>query len=253
MNWTLIFWTMLLLIPLLWLMRRVHEGLQELFYLLTAHKTAAIYLFQILLLPGVLLHEFSHYLIARLLGVRVRKVSLQPVVQGDKIQMGAVVIERADFIRGLLIGMAPLVLGSIAVVLIGQQVFDVSQVIHAAQASDSPGVIDAIRAAFGVNDAWIWLYLIFAISNAMLPSKSDRESLWPMVAFITLLAVVAAIAGWGLDLVSSLAKPVETALSLLLVAFGITVFVDAIFLGVITLLRGLISLLTGRKLEQESR
>ena len=33
MDWTLIFWTMLLLIPLLWLMRRVHEGLQELFYL----------------------------------------------------------------------------------------------------------------------------------------------------------------------------------------------------------------------------
>ena len=104
-----------------------------------------------------------------------------------------------------------------------------------------------------MNDAWIWLYLIFAISNALLPSESDRESLWPMAAFITLLAVVAALAGWGPDLISSLAKPVETAMSLLLVVFGITVFVDAIFLGVITLLRGSISLLTGRKLEQESR
>lgn len=252
MDWTLIFWTLLLLIPLLWLVRQVHHGLQELFFLLTAHKTVAIYLFQILLLPGVILHEFSHYLTARLLGVRVRKVSLQPVVQSDKIQMGAVVIDRADFIRGLLIGLAPLVLGSIAVVLIGQQVFDVSKVIDAARAGDSRGLIEAIRTAFGVNDAWIWLYLIFAISNAMLPSESDRESLWPVVAFITLIAIVAAVAGWGADLISSLAAPAETALSLLLVAFGITLFVDALFFGVITLLKESISLLTGRRLEKES-
>ena len=253
MDWSLVFWTLVLLVPLLWFVRQVHAGLQELFFLLTDHKAAAIYLFQILLLPGVFLHELSHYLAAKLLGVRVRQVSLQPQVRGEKIQMGAIVMDKPDFIRGLLIGIAPLLLGSVIVVLIGQHVFDVGAVIEAARASDSRRLIEAIRATFTVTDAWIWLYLIFAVSNAMLPSESDRETLWPMAAFIGLIVAIAAVAGWGPELISRLAEPVETALSLLLVAFGITLFVDVIFVGVIWLLRGLFSLLTGRRLEKKAR
>lgn len=252
MNWELIFWTVALLVPLLWAVRQVHQGLQELFFLLTAHPTVAAYLFQILLLPGVFLHELSHLLVAKLLGVRVRKVSLQPKVQGKKIQMGAVTMDRPDFLRGLLIGLAPLVVGSAAVVLIGQHAFDVGAVIDAAGENDGASMLKAIRAAFGVNDAWIWLYLVFAISNAMLPSASDRESLWPMLVFIAVIVGVAGVAGWGPELISSLADPVETALSLLLVAFGITLFVDIIFLSAISLLRGSITLFTGRRLEKKA-
>ena len=251
MDWELLFWTFALLVPLAWLVRKAHAGLQELFFLLTDHKTAAVYLFQILLLPGVALHEFSHYLAARLLRVRVRKLSLRPEMRGQRIQMGAVVMDRPDFVRGLLIGLAPLISGSIAVVLIGHHIFDVGTVIEAATGSDSRRLIDAVRVSYAVNDAWIWLYLIFAISNAMLPSESDRESLVPMVAFIAVVVMIVIVAGWGPELLFSLAEPVEAALSLLMVAFGITVVVDAIFLGLIWLLRALISMLTQRRMENE--
>ncbi len=250
MDWGLFIWTMLLLIPLLWIVRQVHEGLQELFFLLTGHRAVAIYLFQILLLPGVFLHELSHYIAAKTLRVRVRQVSLQPQVQGEKIQMGAVVMDRPDFVRGLVIGIAPMIVGSAAVVLVGQQVFDVGTVIEAAKANDSRGLIDAIRAAFRVNDAWIWFYLIFAVSNAMLPSESDREAFWPMVAFVSAIVAIVAVAGWGPALVSSLNEPVETALSLLLIAFGITLFVDVIFVALIRLLKRLVSHFTGRRVEK---
>jgi hypothetical protein len=77
MNVELVFLTLALLLPLLWFVRQVHAGLQELFFLLTEHKVLAVYLFQVLLLPGVLLHELSHYVAAMILGVRVRKLSFQ--------------------------------------------------------------------------------------------------------------------------------------------------------------------------------
>lgn len=253
MDWRLVVWTLLLLIALWWLVRQIHEGLQELFYLLTGDKAIAIYLFQILLLPGVVLHEFSHYLTARLLGVRVRKVSLRPEVQGGKIQMGAAVMDKPDFVRAVLIGLAPLIVGSTAVVLIGYHVFDVSNVIEAARANDFRVLMDAVEAAFAVNDAWIWLFLIFAISTAMLPSESDREALWPMVIFIAAIAVLVVLAGWGPALISSLVEPVATALSLLVVAFGITLFVDGISAAIIWLLRGLVSYFTGRRVEKRTR
>ena len=85
MNWGLILWTLLLLGPLLWLVQRVHQELQALFFLLTNHRAVAVYLFQILLLPGVILHELSHFLAASLLGVRVRHFFFCFEIQGEKI------------------------------------------------------------------------------------------------------------------------------------------------------------------------
>ena len=251
MDWELIISALALLVPLKWLVRQVHDGLQELFLLLTGHETAAIYLFQVLLLPGVLLHEFSHWLAAQALAVRVRKFSLRLKVVGRRIQMGAVVLDKPDFVRGLLIGLAPLVFGSIAVAWIGHHFFDVGTVIAAAEASDVQGTVRAVGAAFAVNDAWIWLYLVFAISNAMLPSESDREAVWLMAAFVGLVLVIAFLAGWGPAVVSKLAEPVETALGLLLVAFSITVFVDVVFLAIIWVLRTSTTLLTRRRLGRE--
>jgi hypothetical protein len=253
MDWNLILWAVVLLAPLLWFVRQVHEGLQELFYLLTGDTRAAVYLFQILLLPGVALHELSHYLTAKLLRVRVRRVSLQPKIQRGKVQLGAVVMDRPDFVRGLLIGLAPLIFGSAAIILIGQHVFDVGAVIEAAKANDFREITLAMQAAFRANDAWIWFYLIFAISNAMLPSESDREALWPMVFFIGFIVAAVALAGWGPALIASLTEPLERALSLLLVAFGSTLFVDAIFVVLIWLLKALISVLTGRRLDKKVR
>jgi hypothetical protein len=254
MDWGLVFWTILSLGPLLWLVRQVHQGLQALFLLMTGHVTLSLYLYQILLIPGVALHELSHYVFAKLLGVRVRSFSLRPSIQGENIQMGAVTVDRSDFIRGLLIGMAPLITGSAVVVLIGQHIFEVSTVIEAAQYSEAdPGAIwDAIQTALKVNDAGIWLYLIFAVSNAMLPSKADRQGLWPVVIFGGLIVLIAFLAGRGLELLSQLAGPVEQALSLLLIAFGITIVIDAIFLAVISLMRAMVSFLTGRTLEQRA-
>jgi hypothetical protein len=253
MDWGLIVWTVALLPPLLWLVRQVHQGLQELFFILSGDKATAVYLFQVLMLPGVVLHESSHYLTARLLRVRVRRFSLSPKIQGQKVQMGAVVMDKPEFVRGVLIGLAPLVVGSIAVVLVGQRLFDVRAVIDAAKASDLATIVRAIQEAFTVNDAWIWLYLIFAISNAMLPSESDRESLLPMIIFVAVIAGLVVLAGWGPQLLNSLATPIEAALGLLLVAFGATLFVDVIFVGIIWFLRGAASRITGRRLDRPAR
>ena len=250
MDLNLALWTVILFVPLVWLVRQVHEGLQELFFLLTGDKAMAVYLFQVLLLPGVALHEFSHYLTAKVLGVRVRSVSLRPKVQSGKIQMGAVAMTKPDFLRGVLIGMAPLLFGTAAILLIGHHVFDVGAVLAAAKSNDVGGMIRGIGSVFSANDAWIWMYLVFAVSNAMLPSESDRESLWPTAVFVAIIIAGAVLAGFGPALTSGLANAMETALSVLLVAFAITVFVDVIFVLVIWLLRTAASYLTGRRLDR---
>jgi hypothetical protein len=250
MDWNLIAWTAISSILLAWLVRLVHIGLQELFLLLTGDSSIAVYLFQILLLPGVALHELSHYLTAKLLGVRVRSISLKPKVSNGKVQMGAVSMSKPDFVRGVLIGMAPLLSGTAAILLIGYHVFDVNAVMEAAQNGGIAGVAAAVRSVFEVNDAWIWLYLLFAFGNAMLPSESDRESVWPMVALLTVIVAIAALAGFGPALFPGLAKALEASLSVIVVAFCITLCVDAIFATIIWLLRGVVAYVSGRRLDK---
>jgi hypothetical protein len=143
-----------------------------------------------------------------------------------------------------------LVLGSTVIVLIGNSVFEVSAVIQATDANGMKGMFEAIRAAFGVNDAWIWLYAIFAISNAMLPSESDRESLWPVAIFVALIGAITIFAGLGPTLLSGLAIALEKASGVLVIAFSITLFVDVIFVAIIWLLRAAASYLTGRRLDR---
>ncbi len=242
-------WFVATLIPLLVLVRWVHRHLIELTFLLTDHKESTIYIYAILLLPGVALHELSHYVAARFLGVRVYEVSLRPTVRRNRsVRLGFVRMRRPDALRGLLIGLAPLVVGSLVVVLIGQQVFDLGVAVEAARSGEPAEIWAFIKAAFDVPDAWIWFYLIFAISNAMLPSPADREGLWAVVAFVGLALALAIGADWGPDLLAHLVEPTNSALTLLTAAFAVTLFVDAIFLAIFLALKWLVGHLFGRTL-----
>ena len=64
--------------------------------------------------PGVALHELSHALMARLLGVQTANLTMVPRRQADgHVRLGSVQVERVDVIRGSLIGLAPLLVGSL--------------------------------------------------------------------------------------------------------------------------------------------
>jgi len=90
-------WFIATLVPLLVLVRWVHQHLLELTFLLTAHKESTIYIYAVLLLPGVALHELSHYIAAIFLGVRVYQVSLRPTVRRDRsVRLGFVRMRQPD-------------------------------------------------------------------------------------------------------------------------------------------------------------
>jgi hypothetical protein len=93
-------WLVLLLGPLLFLQRRLHFEIQALLMILTRRPEIAFGLFSLLFFPGVLLHETSHFLMARWLGVRTGRVSLIPqVLPGGKLQLGFVETANADPLR----------------------------------------------------------------------------------------------------------------------------------------------------------
>lgn len=109
-------WVTLAFIILLILQRWIHAHLHGLSLLITGQPQYAVILYAIVLLPGVLLHEVSHWVAASLLGVRTGKLSLFPRVQPDgTIQLGYVEYYKGRTlgpIRESLIGGAPLISGT---------------------------------------------------------------------------------------------------------------------------------------------
>jgi hypothetical protein len=159
----------------------------------TGHLNVAMTLYALLILPGTIVHEVAHWLMALLLGVRAGLPRVLPsgVDANGRMVLGYVQIERTDPLRHSLIGVAPLLAGSGLVAWIASRVFTLP--VPALTQTGITGIetlFAALPSIFQVPDVWLYLYLLFAIANGMLPSPRDREAWLPVVLFAAGVAIV---------------------------------------------------------------
>ena len=243
-------WLTATLVPLFFMKRWINRHVQGLGLLLVGDNEAAMFLYFVLLLPGILIHELSHWLAAKLLGVRTGKISLWPSKgRGNQMRMGSVRVARTDPFRSSLIGVAPLVSGCLAILIIGQLILGLGDLGEVLLIREWDQVWESILARLRAPDFWLWLYLIFAVSNAMLPSETDREPWRPVLLFMGLLALFVYLTGWVRQVPAVVTTASLAGLSYLAYAFSLTVLVDAIFIAAIAVLEALVSRLTGKRVE----
>jgi hypothetical protein len=191
-------WFLIAVIGLAVLQRRLHFEIQALLFLLTKRIDLSMTIFAILFLPGVLIHELSHYGMARLLNVPVGKLSLipQPLPDG-RMRLGYVETQSTDFIRDALIGAAPLIVGSFVVAYAG--LINLQFTIFWAEftMSDLSLAISDLSGIFNQQDFWIWFYIIFVVSSTMFPSTTDRRGWTPILLTIGVLVSLVLISGLG--------------------------------------------------------
>ncbi len=241
-----LWWLLASLLPLIWLQRSLHREIMAVFLLLTRGQEVSMVLFSLLFFPGVLLHELSHWLTARLLGVRTGQVWLLPERMPDgKLRMGYVETERADVLREALIGFAPLLFGGVFVGFAGlyrMRLDTLWEVLQTAQWGAMPAALQTLSTQ---TDFWLWFYLIFVVSSTMLPSLSDRQAWTPVLIFAGVLLGMALLAGAGPWLLANLAPWLDGLLRAAAVVFGISVVVHLALLLPVVLLRKLLNRVTG--------
>ena len=235
-----IIWVVISLIVLFLLERWIHKHMQGIAYLVTGSLQWSVMLYALILFPGVFLHELSHWIMANLLGMRTGRFSVWPSLQPDgTVRLGYVEFyktQRVAPVRESLIGGAPLIFGIGAILLIGRYVFQAEQLAQVVIIGTPDALRTVLSGVFSTADAWIWLYLLFAISNAMMPSPSDRKA-WPLFGFILVaILVLLYFAGFQDALWQTLVGPVTNIAGYLLLAFAITILVDAVFVTIILVL-----------------
>jgi hypothetical protein len=249
-----ILWVIIALALLLVLQRWIHAHLHGVSLLLVGRPDWAIIVYAVVLFPGVLLHEVSHWLTATFLGVRTGGMSLLPRRQPDgTLQLGYVEYykdRRLGPIRESLIGGAPLVAGTVVILLIGFRVFSVTDLAAAVRTGDVDILARSMADLLATPYILLWIYLIFAISNAMLPSRSDRRA-WP--AFLVMMGFLAGVLFFigrampvdQAGLAGNLGGLVAVVFGYLGIAFSIAIAVDILFILFIALIEGILRRLQG--------
>jgi hypothetical protein len=228
----------------LFLTRWITRHMQGVMFLLGADEEIIMYLQFVLFFPGILIHEIAHWVTAQLLGVSTLKFSIWPQKKGKgKVQYGAVRIEQTDVFRASLIGLAPLVVASLLIILIGRNAMGTEALREVVAMGRWADLWDALAQSARAPDFWLWMYLIFAISNTMFPSDSDREAWKPLLIYGIVAGVLVYFSGWKppMESVQSLLAQI---MNPLIYALIITASVDTFFaftIGVVEILLGRVS------------
>jgi len=249
MDWALFLPLAASLMLLLVIERWIHRHLQGTMLLLTGDPEIAVVLYALPLLPGILVHELSHALAAALLGVQVGRISIRPKRTGQHVQLGFVPVEKTDPVRTGLIGLAPLLIGSSIILLVGHLVFGVGSVEAALTEGDWPGAVEGLLGMLDAPDTWLWAYAVFVVSNTMLPSRADRQAWTPVVLFLVLVGGLVWATGLGPAILSGLVGPTITALRWLTMICTLTIAVDLPFMFSIAAAERLLGRVKGMRVE----
>lgn len=143
--------------------RFLFKSFFALLYFVFRSQKAAIFLISGFFLPGVLVHELAHLIVAELLRVRTHGIEFVPELTGASLKMGSVKVEKSDILRSLLIGIAPVVVGitllTLSIYILGR-VFSYSQIFSS---------VLSFVTTMSIG------YVVFVVANTMFSSKKDIE------------------------------------------------------------------------------
>jgi hypothetical protein len=244
-------WLLGALILLVFLQSTLHRELQAVFLILTRRPGLMQAAFALIFLPGVFLHELSHFLAAKLLGVKTGKFSLIPQTQPNgKLRLGYVETASGGFIRDALIGAAPLVAGSLFVAYVGINRLHLLPLWEFIRLAEWNGFLSGLKAVPKVPDFFIWFYLTFTVSSTMMPSVSDRHAWFPLGLLVGALLGVAIVAGAGPWMLDNLAPPFNSFLRALAIIFGLSGVIHVLLILPFLLSHRLLSGLTGMEIKK---
>lgn len=241
-----LFWFLLMLVPLTLLQRLLHREIQAVFLILSRDARITMGIFSFIFLPGVVLHELSHFIMAKILRVPTGRFSIFPQSLPDgRLQLGYVETGKADIVRDSLIGAAPLIVGSLFVAYVAVYRFEMRVLWDVLRNGQFNLFWMGMRALPEVRDFYLWFYLVFAVSSTMMPSESDRHAWLELVISVGVLFLITLLLGAGPWMLSNLAPRISNFLGFVAVIFGISWFVHVLLILPTALVHKILARITG--------
>ena len=226
---------------LAWLSRQLSVRTQLVVYYATGSIDLATLAIFLLLLPGVFVHELSHWVAAKVLGLRTSKFRVWPKRHKDRIGLGSVSVERGGTWRDSAVGMAPLITGSVLLALVGAAVFQSDLMLEQLAQGRLLDTVGAFFDALAKPDGLVWAYFLFVIGNSMMPSRSDRQPLRLLLIYIALAALIYIVVGLPIEPLTALLGWLIPAIQLLVGALLFVILLDVFVVAGLFLLEAILA------------
>jgi hypothetical protein len=239
-------WLLFILVLLMFLQRALHREIQAVFLILTRRQDITSVIFSLIFIPGIFLHELSHFLMAHLLGVRIGRFSIFPRPMPDgTLRLGYVEIASGGIIKDALIGAAPLISGCLFVAYAAIYRMEMPTLWDLLRNGQIELFWMGISILPKIHDFWLWFYLTFVVSSTMMPSASDRHAWLPLGLVTAILFGLTILAGAGPWMLANLAPPVNSFLKGLAAIFGLSGVVHLVSVLPVALFHRALARLTG--------
>jgi hypothetical protein len=245
-------WLTLLAIvaPLVYAERWIHQHMYGIGYLITLDKARATTVYYLFFFPGVFLHEAIQWLAAGVLNVPVKKLNPRPQAQDNgTIRYDFVTIEKTTRLKAMMIGGLPFILAALGVYYISTSILDLHTILDAFGAGDIRDIGSATREALNTPDFWLWMYLLFTISNGMIPTKDDREGWWLILGAVGVVSLAFLIIGFDQFLTETFTGPVHDGLQLVNTALLTVLGIDLAAIFVLGMIEDTLERVRGQKMD----
>ncbi len=223
------------LFALAWLSNQLALRTQFVVYHLTGSLDLATVAIFLLLLPGVFVHELSHWVTAKLLGLRPSKFRVWPKRHKGGLGLGSVNVRSGGPWRDSIVGMAPLLAGSALLALVGYAVFESDVLLSQLAQGRLLETLGAFFDALARPDGLVWAYALFVIGNSMMPSRSDRQPLRSLLIYLALAALIYFVVGLPIDPFTALLGWLIPAIQVLTGALLFVILLDVAVVSVLYL------------------
>jgi len=215
-------YVILSLLILLLTKKKMTMDLGRLIHYLGGSQHSSIVVWSIIFLPGTIIHEISHFLVAALTGARTGKIEIFPEYLEDEmdeksthVALGSVQTQKLNPVQGFLVGIAPFISGIALLIWLAS----------------------LLQVSFSDRNIWLFIlegYLFFTIANSFFPSWPDIKQALPFVVISLVVALLAWYFGFQIFLNSN--SYIWVILNSLWKAVAICVLINLAIIGVLYIL-----------------
>lgn len=154
---------------LFFISKKLVNSIAALIYKFGGSEKFAVNFLAVLFLPGTIIHELAHLLVAGIMLVHVGEIDLVPKTDENGVRLGSVQIGKTDPFRRMIIGVAPVLTG-LAIIL---------------------GVLYFTPSFFNITwwQLLIVLLIIFQTGNTMFSSEKDMEGVIGLFVAIVIVSI----------------------------------------------------------------
>lgn len=172
---------------------KLQKTIQALVVLAGGDWRRGVFIYSLIFLPGVMVHEMTHFLTAAILGVRTGEISLIPKIPDSTSQrtaLGSVRIAKTDFFRESIIGAMPMI-ASLSIMYVLVEIFIRPILVNP---NDLIASLIQFLNHFSIRLALV-TYFIFTLANTMYLSKEDTRTWLPMLLFLGIIGLLLGLSG----------------------------------------------------------